>query len=150
MKISQYTYFAIRSKTITAANMTRALGIEPDRLMLRGSWRPDPPVPVSHAWEVICRDQGMTVDQQVERILQRLLPHVAAIRTLTEAGMSAAALQVVRYFNDDSGEEEQLSPPDAAFQKLEGQHQLLGWHLDRPVTEFLTATGAELDVDEYG
>lgn len=77
MKISQYTYFAIRSETVTAADMTGVLGIEADRLMVRGSRRRDPPVPVSHAWQVICRDRGMTVDQQVEKVLQRLLPHVA-------------------------------------------------------------------------
>jgi hypothetical protein len=31
-----------------------------------------------------------------------------------------------------------------------GQHQLLGWVLDREVLEFLPAVDAVLDVDEYG
>ncbi|MEV5208906.1 hypothetical protein AB0K35_15660 [Micromonospora sp. NPDC053740] len=45
-----------------------------------------------------------------------------------------STLQVVRYFNDDDGDQ---------------QHRL-GWHLDRRSLEFLRHTGAELDVDEYG
>jgi len=59
-------------------------------------------------------------------------------------------MQVVRYLNDESGEEEELSSPDAPWQKLSGQHQLLGWALEREVLEFLLATGACFDVDEYG
>ena len=36
------------------------------------------------------------------------------------------------------------------MEKLPRQHQLLGWHLGPEVLDFLAATGAELDVDEYG
>jgi hypothetical protein len=41
-------------------------------------------------------------------------------------------LQVVRYFNDEH--------------KPLG---VMGWHLDRDVLDFMAATGAVLDVDEY-
>jgi hypothetical protein len=75
---------------------------------------------------------------------------VALIREVTTEESAGAVLQVVRYFDDPDGEEEELSPPDAELQKLSGQHQLLGWHLDREVLDFLMATGASLDVDEYG
>lgn len=33
---------------------------------------------------------------------------------------------------------------------LPGQHQLLSWHVDIRIMEFLRNTRAELDVDEYG
>jgi hypothetical protein len=59
-------------------------------------------------------------------------------------------LQLVRYFDDDEGEEEELSPPNAPLQKLAGQHQLLGWHLERDSLQFLARVGAEIDADEYG
>jgi hypothetical protein len=39
--------------------------------------------------------------------------------------------------------------PDG-LEKLSGQHQLLGWHLDRHVLNFLSEVGAEFDADEYG
>jgi hypothetical protein len=39
--------------------------------------------------------------------------------------------------------------PDG-LEKLAGQHQLLGSHLNREVLDFLTEVGAELDADEYG
>jgi hypothetical protein len=58
-------------------------------------------------------------------------------------------MSVVRYFNDDEGEEEAFSAPNAPLQKLQGQHQLLGWNLGSRVLGFLVAVGADLDVDEY-
>lgn len=62
-------------------------------------------------------------------------------RLTTGEGHGSAVLQVVRYFNDPDQEAELPSSADRA------NH--FGWHLDRDVLEFLTATGAELDVDEY-
>ena len=43
-----------------------------------------------------------------------------------------------------------LTETDDGAVKLGGQHQLLGWRLERPVLDFLHLMGAELDVDEYG
>jgi hypothetical protein len=54
------------------------------------------------------------------------------------------------YFDDEEGEEEEHSASDARFQKLPGQHQLLGWRLGQDILTFLTSVRAELDVDEYG
>ncbi|SCF37360.1 hypothetical protein GA0070215_12153 [Micromonospora marina] len=55
----------------------------------------------------------------------------------------------MRVFEHPAGEPEDLSGPVDGLQKLPGQHQLLGWHLDRRTLEFLRLTGAELDIDEY-
>lgn len=141
MPVRQYVYFALSSRSTSAAEMSAALGIEPDRTVTRGSRRTEPSAaPVDHRWVVECRDPGLAVDEQVARILRRLAPHTDAIAALArrldgepEAGPSAV-LEVVRYFNE--GDSEHQAPS-------------LGWHLGRDVLDFLDATGAVLDVDEY-
>jgi len=57
-----------------------------------------------------------------------------------------SVLKVVRHFGDDDGEEDDLSvtelPDGSTFEKLSGQHQLLGWGLSQRVIDFLVATHA--------
>lgn len=109
--------------------------------------------PVSHSWKIVCREPGLCVDEQITRVLDRLRPHTARIAELAgrlaaeEGQHGGAVLEVVRYFNDTDQEQQSLQPgsPDCP----DGPN-LFGWHLDRDVLDFLTATGAVLDVDEYG
>ena len=64
----------------------------------------------------------------------------------------SAQINVVRRFNDPDGDEEQeerVDTPVGALDRLLGQHQLLGWHLDHEVIAFLMSVAAEIDVDEY-
>jgi hypothetical protein len=152
VRIRQYAYFAVFSESMPATEITARLMIEPDKVMIRGSRRAKPPSPVKHGWEVICDDRGMTVDEQVRKVVDRVRPRQAAIAELTREpdARCRAVLEIVRYFDAENGEEEELSPPDAQFQKLPGQHQLLGWHLDRDILAFLIAVNAEIDADEYG
>jgi hypothetical protein len=156
VRVGQFAYFALHSPSVSAEEMTARLGLEPDESSIRGSRTPVPPRPAAHAWMVVCRERGLTVDEQIDQIMRRLRPHRDSIAALSrelaarDPGQAGAVLEVVRDFDDPDGEEEQLSPPDAYFQKLAGQHQLLGWSLDGEVLEFLVATGAHLDVDEYG
>jgi hypothetical protein len=152
VRIRQYAYFAVFSESMPATEITARLMIEPDKVMIRGSRRAEPPAPVVHKWKVICDDRGMTVDEQVRKVVDRVRPRQAAIAELTREpdARCGAVLEVVRYFDAENGEEEELSPPDAQLQKLPGQHQLLGWHLDRDILAFLIAVNAEIDVDEYG
>ncbi|MFE2869169.1 DUF4279 domain-containing protein [Embleya sp. NPDC059259] len=145
MPLRQYAYFALYSRYTSAADMTVRLGIGPDEATVRGSRFTKPTVvPVDHSWKVVCREPGLCVDEQIARILDRLRPHTDRIcelaRHLTGTG-GGAVLQVVRYFDDDDDRAE----PGAA-----DAPNLFGWHLDREVLDFLHATGAELDVDEYG
>lgn len=151
MSVRQYAYFALSSRSTSAAEMAAVLGIEPDRTLIRGSRRTEPfPVPVAHRWVVECREPGLSVDEQVGRILERLAPHTAAIAALArrldaerDAGPSAV-LEVVRYFNEveqHRGDREQASEGEPI--------RMLGWHLGREVLDFLQDTGAVLDVDEY-
>lgn len=66
------------------------------------------------------------------------LTHLTS-RLATEEGPGGAILQVVRYLNRHD-EQPGGSPDDT---------NLYGWRLERAVVDFLAATGAELDVDEY-
>jgi len=150
MRMSQYTYFAIKSETMTAAEVTSRLGVEPDRFRVRGSRRADPPIPVCHSWEIRCDERGLRVDEQIDRVLARLTPVSDTIAELCrESDDVFGELQVVRYFNDEEGEEPKPQPEEENLIRFPDQH-LLGWGLERSVIEFLAATGATLDVDEYG
>ena len=150
--VNQYVYFALCSHETSAAQMTAALGIAPDETTVRGSRLAEPnPVPVVHRWKVVCREPGLRVDEQITRVLQRLTPHTAAIAALArrldaEAPPGpSAVLQVVRYFNDETDQQDRPAHTGTQFQAP----NLFGWHLDREVLEFLHATGAVLDIDEY-
>lgn len=143
MPLRQYAYFALFSQHTSADDMTSQLGITPDEVTVRGSRFTEPAVvPVHHSWRVVCREPGLRVDEQITRILDRLQPHTGCIcdltRHLARTG-GGAVLHIVRYFHDTD-----QAQPDAA-----DAPNLLGWHLDRKVLDFLSATGAELDIDEY-
>ncbi|MGW1802795.1 DUF4279 domain-containing protein [Streptomyces sp. NPDC001984] len=143
MPLHQYAYFALFSQHTSADDMTSRLGITPDEVTVRGSRFAEPAVvPADHSWMVVCREPGLRVDEQITRILDRLQPHTDRVCDLTRhlAGTGGGAvLQVVRYFND--ADQPQADAADAP--------NLFGWHLGRKVLDFLIATGAELDVDEY-
>ncbi|MFF7443232.1 DUF4279 domain-containing protein [Streptomyces sp. NPDC008122] len=143
MPLHQYAYFALFSTHTSADDMTSQLGITPDEVTVRGSRITEPAViPVDHSWMVVCRDPGLRVDEQITRILDRLQPHTDRISDLSRHLASTgggAVLNVVRYFNDT--DQAQPGAADAP--------NLFGWHLDRKVLDFLSATGAELGVDEY-
>ncbi|MCU1492549.1 MAG: hypothetical protein JWO62_313 [Acidimicrobiaceae bacterium] len=142
--------------------MTGRLGIEPDEIMVRGSRGEPPAVPKGHAWRVVSKAPGLRVDEHLFRIVDRLNDHAAAIGNLaTELRVAApdqsragSALGIVRHFDDDDGDEEELwtmeLPDGGELEKLPGQHQLLGWVLDDTILQFLVATHAHLDVDESG
>lgn len=149
MPVEQYAYFAVRSVHTSASEMTERLGIEPDETLVRGSRGVNPPVrPPCHSWKVVCREPGLPVDEQIARVLARLLPHedriVALVREIMarEGPTAPAVLEVVRYFDA-----EQAAAPAAA----PGAHSpsLFGWHLDHAALAFLVRVGAGLDVDEY-
>ncbi|MFG2099251.1 DUF4279 domain-containing protein [Micromonospora echinaurantiaca] len=155
MIVSQYVYFALSSKRVSAAEITARLGIEPDEIVVRGSRSASPARPARHRWKITCRKPGLTVDEQINRIMDRLFDHAKRIGELAveldeiDGEPGASMLQVVRVFEHPDGEEEYLASPVEGLEKLAGQHQLLGWHVDARVLEFLRLTRAELDVDEY-
>lgn len=159
MRVRQYVYFGISSAFTTAAQMTARLGIEPDHFLVRASRIPEMDIPRSHQWRVECREPGLTIDEQTAKVLSRVLPQEQRIAELVskireEDPPGGACLQVVRYFNDEDGEDETSRETVGLndgneLEKLTGQHQLLGWHLSQDVLAFLRVAGADVDVDEY-
>ncbi|MDG4791801.1 DUF4279 domain-containing protein [Micromonospora sp. WMMD1102] len=155
MRVHQYVYFALASRQVPAADITARLGIEPDEVKIRGSRRIQPPIPASHTWRIVCRKPGLTVHEQINQILDRLHAHADRIGDLAaeldqiEGSPGSSVLQVVRVLEHPDGEDEDLTSPVEGLEKLPGQHQLLGWHLDARALDFLRRTHAELDIDEY-
>lgn len=152
MLISQYAYFSLSGLVTSATEMTAVLGIEPDEISLRGSrWAGPQPRPANHRWKIVCREPGMSVNEQVAQIMERLAPHVDAIAALArrldaeDPQGHSAMLEIVRKFNHYEGQDRLASAPP----ELVDGPDLLGWHLDRDVLDFLHATGAGLGVDEY-
>ncbi|WP_405526346.1 DUF4279 domain-containing protein [Streptomyces avidinii] len=146
MPVDQYVYFALSSEFTSAQEMTARLGVEPDETTVRGSRIIQPAIPVCHSWKIVCREPGLRVDEQMACVLNRLRPYTDRIVELVgqlgqepETG-NVAVLEIVRCFRD-AGEPGQTDPA--------GKPNLFGWHLDRDVLDFLAATGAVLDVDEY-
>jgi hypothetical protein len=151
MRIKQRCFFGIRTDDMPADEITSRLGLEPDGVLVRASRSVEPPRPAVHLWHVSCDDPGLRVDDQVERVLLRLESKIDAIadlvRELGADDRGSAVLQIARFFDYPDGEEDD---GDYGVEGGSGQHQLLGWHLDRRVLDFLQRTHAELDVDEYG
>lgn len=152
MRLHQYVYFALKSEEVSAAEITVRLGVEPDEVVVRGSSQTDPFVrPVCHIWKIVCREPNMTVDEQIDQVLGRLLPAADRIGELAaEPGRAderpiSSVFQVVRHFGDEG--EDSTTPVE---QESPEQRNLFGWHIDARVLDFLRRTHAELDVDEYG
>ncbi|MEO8701858.1 MAG: DUF4279 domain-containing protein [Kofleriaceae bacterium] len=147
MRVRQYAYFAIRSDTLDAAAIGARLGLAADEVVVRGARQAAPPRPATHAWELCC-DRAMRIDDQLAELVSRLMPVRAAIIALAAEG-HRGGMNVVRYFDSDDGEPEHHDDIDGS-RTLPGQHQLLGFHLDRTILAFLVETGAECGFDEYG
>ncbi|WP_202033294.1 DUF4279 domain-containing protein [Nocardioides sp. WS12] len=153
--MSQYVYFALGSDETTAAEISAHLGVEPDEVKVQGSDSTDPLRPANHGWKISCETPGLRLDEQISEVLDRIAPAADRVRALVEGGGVNAHLQIVRYFNDEDGEEESLGEPimdddGHEWEKMAGQHQLLGWSMEREQLALLVAMGADIDADEYG
>lgn len=153
MRMSQYAYFVLNSDSMSAAEMASYLAVDPDEVLVRGSRQLDPVRPASHAWEIVCRTPGLDLDTLVSAVLDRVAPAAERIRELVDTNEVFATLQIVRYFNDENGHPEEIVTIDEeghSWEKMPGQHQMLGWALEAHTLELLVSMGATIDVDEYG
>ena len=126
----QYASFGFWSRRMPASEMAARLGLDPDEISVRGADLIDPPVPASHEWKVTCRDPEISLDEQVERLMQRLTPFASEISELAEHlerdDCGGARLRIVQHADE---------------------HEL-GWRLDREVVRFLELMHADVTVDE--
>ncbi|WP_062982922.1 DUF4279 domain-containing protein [Nocardia anaemiae] len=146
MKISQYCYFSVRSTSLSAADMTARLGMQPDKVLVMGSRSPDRVLPRFHAWQIVCRSDE-SVDDQLHHLMDRLEPIRAELVSLCADDDVSPVMQVVRHFADPDGVD--AAPDDTAWDQAREWPRPLGWHLSLTVLDFLLSTRAELDVDEY-
>ena len=131
-KVQQYCYFWLASEVIPPDEITRRIGLAPDRTAVRGSRRTSPRVvPPTHSWEIRCDMHGR-IDEQASAVLARIEPAADAIRALVDSGDVGAGLMMVRYFDD----------PD-------GGYHAMGWWLTPQQIHLLARMGAGIDSDEY-
>jgi hypothetical protein len=108
---------------------------------------------VHHSWKIECRTAGLRVDEQIEQVLGRIAPVAERVRDLAETDEVATRLQIVRLFDDDDGEEELfeggIDEDGGLYERLAGQHQLLGWRLTSDQLSLLVSVRASIDSDEY-
>jgi ribosomal protein S18 acetylase RimI-like enzyme len=130
MRVEQYSYFALWSETVPAADISVRIGLEPDEMLVRGSKSAERGIPRAHAWKIVERGHDR-VDEQIRHIIERLKPIRDELVRLAADPEIAAGLTVVRYFRD--------SHDDAD----------VGWWVTAESVAFLAAVGASLDVDEY-
>ncbi|MEU8606461.1 DUF4279 domain-containing protein [Actinoplanes sp. NPDC048791] len=155
MLVHQYAYFALSSNQVSAAEITARLLVDPDEVVIRGSRHAEPARPASHSWKIVCRKPGLTVEEQITSIVDRLFAHASKIGDVAAEldridGMpGAAVMQVMRVFEHSADEAEEPGHSGEATAKPLEQPSLLGWHLDARTLTFLQLTHAELDVDEY-
>jgi Domain of unknown function (DUF4279) len=145
-------WFIVSSDIFDHTQLTERIGIEPDRVKVRGSRHnhTDKPVPRHHAWQLICDEPGVAVDAQIDQLLTRLEPARKSLHELTHGGHDVRiTLHVGRHFGDEEGQEEVGLVVGNGGKTVREGVSLFGWHLDLPVLEFLVHLGAELDVDEY-
>ncbi len=130
VRVEHHTYFALESAALSAADITRRLGVEPDAVFVRGSMSRERDMPPTHSWRIVERT-GETIDDQLEHLIDRLKPVRDELVRFMTAPEVRAVVRVVRHFGD--------GPKGAS----------MGWRLSPAVLGFLADVGAGLDVDEY-
>lgn len=148
MKIRQFAYVLVASESMRPDEITDALAIVPSSTTLRASRSVDPPVPRANMWRFEAAASAR-VDELISELVERLEPSAEAVRRLAARPDTSVGIQVVRYFDDPEGDDEE-PVPDGDLEKLAGQHQHLGFHLDPDLMFRLHALSCALDVDEYG
>lgn len=148
MKIRQRVYLSVSSDALTPAQVSAALGMPFDREMWRGLKSADPPRPATNRW-FLDAPAGDAVDDRIEALFDRMAPIVGPLQRLSSEGQVEVVLQVIRSFNDEDGEEEEIVKTDE-YEKLSGQHQYLGFPLSVELMNRLAELDCAIDVDEYG
>lgn len=146
LRIRQYAYYAIFSQQLSAVEMTRRIGVQPDETRVRDTTSKRGPR--CHSWKLTSDDMGPDVDLsvQIEALIARLRPYRSQILEVVEAIREHEAdvrgtghvFRIVRHLDDDDGE-------------LDGyQHRLLGWSIAAESVRLLADLDVAISADEYG
>ena len=73
MKIYQYADFLVRSVSVSADDVTAALGVKPTRVWVRGERSVEPVRPQTHGWSLRATGGGV-VDELGLELLDRIEP----------------------------------------------------------------------------
>lgn len=146
MKIRQYSYFSVKSTSLSAAAMAARIEMEPDEVLVMGSRSAEHVLPRVHAWKIVCRGD-QSIEDQIQHLIDRLEPVRAQLTSFCADEEVTTTMQVVRYFRDADGVE--AAPPDTGWDRARQYPRPLGWHLSPSALQFLVSTRAALDVDEY-
>jgi hypothetical protein len=149
VRIRQYSYLWLASRTLAPEALVDRVGVAPDETARRVSRFEDPRTEPTTWLSYVCDDTDLTVGDQIERILGRLADARTTLCQLVADDTVTTGLNIVRYFDDEHGVQEQKGTVDG-LERLSGQHQLLGWHVSAQTVAFLSEVRAEIDVDEYG
>jgi uncharacterized protein DUF4279 len=155
MRLRQRAHLRVASHVLDPGQVSQIIGVDPHETKLRGSRSPGPPpTPRVHLWLL---KSGLPEDLRLYEHLDVLFAiigaHVDGFRKVAMTPETAAWLTVVRYFEpkDDELNEAALGLPEGSpYERLSGQHPLLGWALDRERIALLFQSGIGLDIDEYG
>ncbi|MEU7480387.1 GNAT family N-acetyltransferase [Lentzea sp. NPDC042327] len=99
VRVEQYSYFALTSDTVPAAEITRRLGLEPDEVLVRDSEQPEHDLPRRHVWKLVHRGPER-LDEQVQLLVDRLLPVRDELVELTAVSDISASFVLVRHDGD--------------------------------------------------
>ncbi|MEV0551787.1 DUF4279 domain-containing protein [Nocardia salmonicida] len=146
MKIRHYSYFELASTIVSVAELTICLGVEPDHLEVKGTTNARGRVRMLHTWR-ISDDREGAVDEQLERLIDRLKPGRTQLIALASDADIWSRMQVVRYYHDPDGVH--YAPAGTPSDQVSEWPRPLGWHLSVPTLEFLSLTATSFDVDEF-
>ena len=152
MRIRQYAHFVVGSEKLDPDQITSALNVQPTGVSRRGSRTAEPPIPRFNLWRYRATSTGV-LDELIRELLDLFEPRQRALQGLcVNDDGSWIEISFMRSFDDPEGVEEDDGPAELPdnLMRLEGQHQLLGFHLDTELMRRLVALDCALDFDEYG
>jgi hypothetical protein len=150
MRITQYAHFVVASDVFDPDDITGTLLLEPTSVSWRGTRSTDPMIPRTNLWRYRARGEG-TLDELVRELVDLFEPLGDQLLTLTAAKSTWISIAIFRSFDDPEGVEEDGGPDDLPpnLVRLEGQHQLVGFHLDPALMRRLVDMNCSIDADEY-
>jgi Domain of unknown function (DUF4279) len=141
----------VSSDVFDPDEITSRLFLEPAKVSRRGSRSVDPLIPVTNLWWYRASGTG-SVDELVLELVELMESIADRLAELTAEGEASVGISIMRSFDDPHGVDENFGRADVPdnLEKLPGQHQLLGFHLDVDLMRRLAAFDCPIDCDEYG